>query len=255
MRGVAMGQDESDAALVQAARDGDNEAFDRLFARHRPLLLACCRRHLADPAQAEDAAQEAGLRALLHLRDLRDAEQFGPWLVGIGTNICRMWWRSRASEQRALAGLAREEGGARTEALDARVEATDLAASVRAAVRHLPDGQQMAVKLFYLSGLTYAQTARQLGIEVGAVRTRLHKAREALRRHLQAIGREGDTMSTGQAQQEAVTKKAHVCSFCGKRNEEVRRMIAGPNGVVICNECVDLCNRIIAEEEAKLITP
>lgn len=252
VRGEAMGHDESDAMLVQAARDGDNEAFDRLFARYRPLLLACCRRHLADPVQAEDAAQEAGLRALLHLRELRDADQFGPWLIGIGTNICRMWWRSRASEQRALAGLAgaSEGGEAQTEALDARVEATDLAASVRVAVGHLPDGQRMAVQLFYLSGLTYAQTARQLGIEVGAVRTRLHKARGALRRHLQAIGREEGTMSTGQAQQEAVTKKVYSCSFCGKRNEEVQRMIAGPKGVVICNECIDLCNRIIAEQEA-----
>jgi RNA polymerase sigma-70 factor (ECF subfamily) len=256
-RGEAMGHDESDATLVHAARAGDSAAFDRLFARHRPLLLACCRRHLADPVQAEDAVQEAGLRALLHLRDLRDPDQFGPWLIGIGTNICRMWWRSRASEQRALAGLAGkgEEAEGQTEALDARVEATDLAASVRTAVGHLPDGQRMAVQLFYLSGLTYAQTARQLGIEVGAVRTRLHKARGALRRHLQAIEREGYTMSTGQAQQEAATQKAHICSFCGKRNEEVRRMIAGPKGVVICNECVDLCNRIIAEEESKTTTP
>jgi ATP-dependent Clp protease ATP-binding subunit ClpX len=42
----------------------------------------------------------------------------------------------------------------------------------------------------------------------------------------------------------------HTCSFCGKHSPQVRRMIAGPNGVVICNECIDLCNRIIAEVEA-----
>ena len=41
------------------------------------------------------------------------------------------------------------------------------------------------------------------------------------------------------------------CSFCGKERRQVKRLIAGPNGVHICNECVALCNQIIAEQEAK----
>ncbi|HLJ68503.1 MAG TPA: ClpX C4-type zinc finger protein [Chloroflexota bacterium] len=41
------------------------------------------------------------------------------------------------------------------------------------------------------------------------------------------------------------------CSFCGKDQEQIRRLIAGPGGVYICNECVELCNQIIAGEEAK----
>lgn len=246
-----MGEDASDTQLVRAARGGDTAAFDRLFARHRPLLLACCRRHLDDPAQAEDAAQEAGLRALLHLGALHQPGRFGPWLAGIGVNVCRMWRRARASERRALAGLAGAGAGAGEAPPDAQAEATELAASVRAAVGHLPEGQRVAVQLFYLSGLTYAQTARQLGIEVGAVRTRLHKARATLRRQLRLIDREEGDMDTGQARQGATAQPAYTCSFCGKRNEDVRRMIAGPRGVVICDECIDLCNRIIAEEEAK----
>ena len=40
-----------------------------------------------------------------------------------------------------------------------------------------------------------------------------------------------------------------VCSFCGKTREQVRRLIAGPNGVHICDECVALCNRVLADEE------
>jgi ATP-dependent Clp protease ATP-binding subunit ClpX len=42
----------------------------------------------------------------------------------------------------------------------------------------------------------------------------------------------------------------YACSFCGKHKKDVKRMIAGPRGVFICNECIDLCNKIIAEEEA-----
>ncbi len=48
-------------------------------------------------------------------------------------------------------------------------------------------------------------------------------------------------------------KIVRICSFCGKRNEEVHRMIAGPppTSAIICDECIALCNQIIAEEEAK----
>ena len=46
-------------------------------------------------------------------------------------------------------------------------------------------------------------------------------------------------------------KTEYACSFCGKSGAEVRRMIAGPNGIFICNECIALCNEIIAREEAK----
>lgn len=46
--------------------------------------------------------------------------------------------------------------------------------------------------------------------------------------------------------------KPYQCSFCGKDNAEVRRMIAGPNGVFICDECMTKCNEIIAKEEAEL---
>ncbi len=42
--------------------------------------------------------------------------------------------------------------------------------------------------------------------------------------------------------------QAYRCSFCGKSQDKVRRLIAGPNGVYICDECVALCNQIIAEE-------
>jgi ATP-dependent Clp protease ATP-binding subunit ClpX len=47
------------------------------------------------------------------------------------------------------------------------------------------------------------------------------------------------------------TATRYACSFCGKENQEVHRLIAGPKGVFICDECVELCNKILAEEEAK----
>ena len=55
----------------------------------------------------------------------------------------------------------------------------------------------------------------------------------------------------GQEEGMTATEKIYTCSFCAKQNPQVERMIAGPNGVIICNECVELCNQIIATEQAK----
>ncbi len=187
--------DDSDAALVLAAREGDKGAFAWLLARHRPLLEALCRRALGDPALAEDAAQEATLQALLGLDHLRHPDQFGPWLGGIGLNICRRWRRERAREGQPWEALwngrpPRGPAADRTADPAALAEEAELREWVRHAVATLPPGQRAAVTLFYLSGLTQAETAVALGIETGAVKGRLHKARGALRRRLANVGKE-----------------------------------------------------------------
>jgi len=157
---------------------------------------------------------------------------------------------------------------------EARAALADLAARVREAVDALPRGQRTAVRLFYLSGLSYRETATLLGIAEGTVRTRLHKARGALRGRLRVLGEEEDLIMVNeramkeedvvmaneratkvdeQAVADDVQTTVRICSFCAKRNEEVHRMIAGPppTSAIICDECIALCNQIIAEEEAK----
>jgi RNA polymerase sigma factor (sigma-70 family) len=237
---------------------------------------------LGDPALAEDAAQEASLQALLSLDRLQSGERFGAWLAGIGLNVCRMWLRARARECWSWDALhrafelreAHHNAGARAEAADliarvydavadvhgrddpqAHATTADLVMCVRRAVAELPRGQRAAVLLFYLSGLSYAETAALLGIDVGAVRTRLHKARGALRTHLWAVGKEENMVMEGEhTEKDTITegeRKHYTCSFCGKDQEQVHRMIAGPGGVAICDACIATCNQIIAEEEAR----
>lgn len=95
-----------DSDLVGSARAGSRDALAVLIGRHRPLLLGVCRRVLASPDLAEDAAQEACLQAMLGLDRLREPGRFGPWLVGIGINVCRHWHRQSGPEPQSPMALS-----------------------------------------------------------------------------------------------------------------------------------------------------
>ncbi len=185
-----------DADLVVAAWRGEKAAFATLLDRHCATVKALCRRALGDASLAEDAFQEAALQAMLNLDQLHEPRRFGAWLAGIGLNICRRWLRYRS---RAIWSWEALQGGSPVaEPADSRpspeelVEVADLGERVRQAVAELPEGQRAVVLLFYLSGLTQAETAAQLGIDVGAVKTRLHKARRTLRQRLGTLWKEDD---------------------------------------------------------------
>src|SRR5215217_8696384 len=183
-----------DPTLVRMAREGDRGAFAVLAGRHRAMLVGLCRRVLGGPGLAEDAAQEAVLQAMLGLEGLERPERFGAWLGGIGVNVCRRWRRDQAREAWSLAALTGGRAGpdpVPDEPAEA-AEAADEARRVRRAVGRLPAGQRAAVVLFYLVGMAHREVAAALGIGVGAVKTRLHKGRVALREELAAWWREDD---------------------------------------------------------------
>jgi RNA polymerase sigma-70 factor (ECF subfamily) len=182
---------EPDAALVAAARAGDRAAFAALVERHYDVLLATCRRVTGDAELAADAAQEAVIAALLGLDRLRHDDRFAAWLVGIGINLCRRALRERARWARADGPEPAADGRGPAEA----AEAARIAERVRAAIAELPPGQRAAVALFHLGGLGHAEVAGHLRTRPGAVKTRLHKARAALRRELADVHREEFPMS------------------------------------------------------------
>ena len=166
------------------------------------MLLACCRRALADSELARDAAQQAALTAMLGLDRLRDDERFGSWLIGIGLNLCRALLRERGRQASSLelpldgGRIAGPHATGPDPAL--RAEAGDVAVRVREAIADLPPGQRDAVALFYIAGLTHAEIAEQLGTAPGAIKTRLHKARRSLRAPLHELWKEYFAMSTEQ---------------------------------------------------------
>jgi RNA polymerase sigma factor (sigma-70 family) len=181
----------SDAELVRRARDGNRDAFAVLVRRHRPLLLRSCRRLVGADAAA-DAAQDAVLTAMLSLDRLKQPASFGAWLVGIGLNACRTLLRSELRGSDPLTPAAQVRGSDPLTAADPHETAVarEIASRLHAAIDSLPTGQREAVTLYYLAGLTQAEAAEHLGVPVGAVKTRLHKARASLRARLQPLTRE-----------------------------------------------------------------
>jgi RNA polymerase sigma factor (sigma-70 family) len=176
----------TDAELVTAARGGDRDAFAALAERHRPALLRACR-------GSADAAQDALLVAMTGLDGLRDDGAFRAWLCGIGRNVTR----AQARGLTPALSLDHEAIGQGSDPLRV-VEGSDplLRDRVLAAVAALPQGQRDAVALFYLADLSHLEIAARLGISVGAVKTRLHKARAALQARLSDLRRELPAMPT-----------------------------------------------------------
>ena len=183
--------------LVAAARAGDRRAFRVLVDTHYARLVAMCRRAAGDADLGEDAAQEAVVAALLGLDELRRTDRFGSWLFGIGLNVCRRQAQERDRLHRLAAAVANE---ARVDGAFAGPEeavlAMDAARRVRAAIAELPPGQRHAVADVYLRGLSYVEAAAHLAVGVGAVKTRLHKARATLRPRLTDLWKEYYAMPT-----------------------------------------------------------
>lgn len=185
-----------DADLVTAAVDGDKDAFAALVLRHRPMVGAVTGRLVDDQHLAADVVQEALVVAMVSLHRLRHPDRFGSWLCGIALNIGRRWLR----QTRTVDPLPAEPPahGPRPDEL---AEASLVAEQVRDAVAGLAPGQRQATLLFYLQGLSYRETAAELGISVGAVKARLHQARNALAPHVATYrqSQEEPPMSTSTA--------------------------------------------------------
>jgi len=147
-----------------------------LLCRHWDTAVLLAGRVLGSPDLARDAVQEAAIAAMTNLERLRSPDRFGAWFCGIALNVSRRWLRQLRSE---VPGLPLDMASVSPDPGEA-AEVADTAARVRGAIAALADGQQDAVRLFYLQGLSHREVAGELGISVGAVKARLHQARAAL---------------------------------------------------------------------------
>lgn len=170
----------SDGEAVRRVLDGEVELFGVLVERYRERFGRYAASVLKDPDAAQDALQEAFIRAFDSLEKLRDPDGFGGWLYRIVTNQCHnLRSRRRPQTDVAKAGLAAPD---RT---DAYAEHGEMAEAIEAALEELTEEQREAFLLKHVQGLSYEQMADILGAGEDALKMRVYRARDRLREILE----------------------------------------------------------------------
>jgi len=169
-------KDAQTGALVRKAAAGDEGAFAELVRRHEGPALRLAQSITRDRAEAEDAVQEAFLRAYRNLERFDPERPFGPWIMKIAAN--RALSRSaRRSKHRALEA---DPAPAEEPGLDAALTRKEELRRVQDAVAALPPLDRAIIGLRYEQGLKVSDISRSLGLTLSAAKVRLFRARERL---------------------------------------------------------------------------
>ncbi|MBA2315146.1 MAG: RNA polymerase sigma factor [Chloroflexi bacterium] len=173
--------------LVQRARNGDHDAFSALVEPEFGRLYGLAGLILGTPTGAEDAVQEALLKAWRDLPALRDADRFQAWLRRLVINACHDEGR-RLGRRRGEVALAPEHQPAIGDGLDGIVQRDELAH----AFGRLSNEERTVIALRYYLDLSSAEAARALGLREVTYRSRLHRAIRSLGSAMVAADRSTD---------------------------------------------------------------
>jgi RNA polymerase sigma-70 factor (ECF subfamily) len=188
--------------LVARLRAGEQEAFAEFVRLHGARMLAVARRFLGNEEDARDAVQDAFLSAFRGLGGFEGGARLSTWLHRIVVNAALMKLRTRRRKPETpiddlLPGFL-EDGHLERPAVpwrrtDDEAERNDLRALVQEKIRELPEGYRNVLLLRDIEGLDTGETAQLMDLSEGAVKTRLHRARLALRELLEPHLRRMDT--------------------------------------------------------------
>lgn len=167
----------------------DLERFLALVERHTPPLLKVTSA-LVGFADAEDAAQEAVVKAWQARTSLRDPEKLRPWLLRIAVNVCREWRRGRFGLHQRLQQALPDDSERALATLESDPGASDAAAGLdlRDAINALDHDLRLIVVLRYYGGMDATEIGTALAIPPATVRTRLRRALTVLRQRLRDSG-------------------------------------------------------------------
>lgn len=169
----------TDGDVVRAVRAGDVEQYAVLVRRYRDRYARYAARMLGSLDAAEDAVQDALVRAFDRLADCREPDKFAGWLFLILRNRCFAERRRRQREGRPLAEA--DEAVAAPDRPDGAVEQAERVRALERAVGQLTAEQREVFVLKHVEGLSYEEIARLLGATVGSLKMRMHRAYDRLR--------------------------------------------------------------------------
>lgn len=178
-------------ALVARLKQGDDQAFAEAVRAYGPRMLAVAQRFLRHEQDAQDALQDAFLSAFKSIDQFEGQSRLSTWLHRIVVNASLMKLRTRKRKPELpidnLLPTFRDDGhmdangGSWAVTYDTAVADRETRDIVRRRIDELPETHRNVLLLRDIEGLSTAETAQELGLSDGAVKTRLHRARQALR--------------------------------------------------------------------------
>lgn len=170
-------------ALIARCQQGDDDAFRELVERHKRFVFAVIARAVRDPSRAEELAQEVFLKVHRGLPYFRGEARLSTWIFRIAANVC-----AGARSDREVPFDTGEDGRLRREPGGPDRAYTDLELKDRLdkAMNQLAPQYRLIIQGHYLQGLKYEELAATLQLPLGTVKTHLHRAKQQLRRLLEA---------------------------------------------------------------------
>ncbi len=182
-----MDTDLNDSAVVERVRAGDKQAFNLLVARYQYKIQNLVARLIRDPAEQEDVAQEAFIKAYRAIGNFRGDSAFYTWLYRIAINTAKNHLvsagrkppsRDVSPDDSAMMGQV--EGLVEMNSPEAILQNDELVNTIRQAIDELPDELKETIMLREFDGLSYEDIADVMGCPIGTVRSRIFRARDAI---------------------------------------------------------------------------
>ena len=215
----------TEETLVAAANNGDEQAFETLVKRHQKRILAIAVRYTRTQHDAEDVFQQTFQKAFVYLHKFEGKSSFSTWLTRIAINEALMFLRRRRGQREVSIDEDSIDVASRPEIPDADPDPEtsylqrEEARLVAAALETLRPGLRRAIELRELAELSTEETARCMGLSVGAVKARLfhgkRKLREALRRRLRSGQKPRNESVAITADARGIEEDRLTCTACG----------------------------------------
>jgi RNA polymerase sigma-70 factor (ECF subfamily) len=185
----------ADRDLVARAQRGDKRAFELLVEKYQRRLARLLSRLIRDPAEVEDVAQEAFIKAYRALPAFRGDSAFYTWLYRIGVNTAKNYLVAKSRRVPTVSEIEPESEDAfeRDEQLrdihtpESELLSKEIAATVNAAMNELPEELRTAIQLREVEGLSYEEIAQIMDCPIGTVRSRIFRARESIAERLRPL--------------------------------------------------------------------
>ena len=180
---------DSDWDLVQRFQEGDRSVFNQLVLKYRNRVMGIATRMLGDRVEAEDLAQDVFVKVYHGLQGFQGESLFSTWLYRVTANSCLNHRKKRKREFQVAEAMDDPEPipSDRTSNPHTLLERKELKVVLEKAIGALPQEQRMVLILRDIEGLSYEEIADSLRLELGTVRSRLHRARMLVQASIKEI--------------------------------------------------------------------